>query len=117
MSVSTPALVALLALIASVLGSVVTYLVAVRRLSGKVKTTEAEDLWREAGALRKEYLDAAEDLRSQLRDCRERIAVIEMDNERLHTENHRLQKRVEELTRENERLRLEIAQLRGEVRA
>lgn len=45
-----PALLALVGSLAAALGG---YLVATRRLSGRINTTEAADLWKESGEIRK----------------------------------------------------------------
>ena len=44
----------LAAIVAATIGSLATFLVAARRLSGRVGTTDAEKLWAEAGHLREE---------------------------------------------------------------
>lgn len=46
----------------------VTYLVAARKMSGKIKTTEATALWAEADRIRQDY-------REQIADCREQVTA------------------------------------------
>ncbi len=101
------------ALIAGLAGAVGTFLVAARKFGGQIKTSTAEMLWKESSDIRKTYRADVEALRLEIAQCRERISVLEHDNDRLHAENHVLQTRVEKLTRENERLRIRIAELEG----
>jgi hypothetical protein len=70
-----------IALLAALVGPLITYLVAARRFSGKIETTEARDLWAESASIRDW--------------SRRRIVALE--------------KRVETLEEENERLRAGIA--------
>jgi membrane protein YqaA with SNARE-associated domain len=67
---------ATLAIIAAVAGSLVTWLVAVRRFSGKVETSEARDLWAESAAIR-------EWSRRRIEDLEARVETLEGENSRL----------------------------------
>jgi hypothetical protein len=64
--------------IAALAGPVVAYLVAARRFSGKIETTEAADLWRESRDIRKWSRDRIEQLEH-------RIAHLEDENKELRT--------------------------------
>lgn len=108
--------VALVVGLASVLiAPLVGALVALRRSSGNINTTEASDLWT---AMQK----FNEDLTDQLRDLRGRVQRLETDNDKLRDENRllretvrSLQGEVARLTKENEDLREENKQLRTTV--
>lgn len=71
-------------LIAALAGPVVAYLVAARRFSGKIQTTEATELWQESRAIRDW--------------SRERMNELEAKNDLL-------EKRIEHLEDENASLR------------
>jgi len=43
----------LLATLGALVGSLVSYLIAARRFSGKIETTEARDLWAESASIRR----------------------------------------------------------------
>jgi hypothetical protein len=73
MSSPDPGVVALVAALAA---PVVTYLVAARRFSGKIETTEAADLWKESRDIRKWSRDRIELLES-------RVQYLEEENEEL----------------------------------
>lgn len=114
---------AFLAVIGTVVGGILAYLGVYRRLSGKIATSDAAQLWKENDALRTEYRDTIKELRDEIKeqraiveDCDTRIAVLEADNERLHKDNSTLQNRAEQLTRENERLTIRIETQAEEIK-
>jgi hypothetical protein len=58
---------------------IVSYIIAARRFSGKIETTEAKDLWAESKAIRdwsRERIDALE----------ARIVALEVENRELRTQ-------------------------------
>lgn len=65
--------------IAAVVGGAVTLLVATRRLSGKVATSEAGQLWKEAAAIRA-------DCREQIRELRAVVDAQEATIDKLREE-------------------------------
>lgn len=52
-----------------------TYLGVVRRLSGRIATSEAGDLWDESTRMRLEYRDQLRDANEQIRVAHEQIRV------------------------------------------
>lgn len=82
-----------IAVIAALAGALVTWLVAARRFSGKIATTEAKDLWEEARSIRgwayeeinslRERLDEAEGAyekcRKENKELRIRITTLEQN--------------------------------------
>jgi hypothetical protein len=78
---------AIIAAAAAVLGPALTYIIGVRRLSGRIGTSEAEQLWAESASIR-EYLNERIDfLEAKNRLLEERIALLEDKNRALHEEN------------------------------
>lgn len=69
----TPSVVAI---IVALIGPVGAYLIAARRFSGKIETTEARDLWAESASIR-EW-------------SRRRIEALEAENARLRQEMRQL---------------------------
>jgi chromosome segregation ATPase len=87
--------------VAGIVGAVVApigvYLVAARRMSGKVATSDAAQLWQEAGSIRDDY-------RAQLLQANERavsleirMAKAETENSECRRENYELRHKVEDL--------------------
>lgn len=68
-----------------VLGGVVTalisalgaYLLAARRMSGRIETSAAKELWDESAAMRADMRAQNAELRAQIAECRETIARLE----------------------------------------
>ena len=81
-----------MALVAAVVGPLVAYLGASRKLSGKIGTSEAADLWAESSRIRDDY-------RSRITELAARIAALEATNDALVSENRDLRKRLEDCER------------------
>ena len=111
-----PIIVSLLAAIAAPIGA---YLVAARRLSGKIGTSDAAELWDEAARMREHLtarLDTAYERASTLE---ERISTLEKESRALRAEHREqvraLEERIESLERDNAALRHENQGLRARV--
>lgn len=78
------------ALIAAVAGPLGGFLFAARKLSGKIKTSDAEDLWKESRSMR-------DTLNATIDRLERRIAFLEESNLRLRSENWDLVKQVSKL--------------------
>lgn len=78
------------AVIAAIVGPLFTYLIAVRRLSGRIDTTEAQDLWKEAGRLREWSAE-------QIKRLEKRVDLLEVANSKLTDELIAARRRVAEL--------------------
>lgn len=107
----------LIAALGTLGGSLGAYLLAARRFSGKVETTEASRLWDAAESLRKEltarneYLrKTIEKLEAKIAGLEGRIMVLEDHNEELHRENEDLK----QAALEQERI---IAEQRARIKA
>lgn len=78
------------AIIVGCLSPLVTWLMAARRFSGKIQTTEASDLWRESAAIR-EWMERRVEvlnrrvahLEEELTDCQEELASSNREIARL----------------------------------
>lgn len=66
------------------------YLVAIRKLSGRIGTSEAAQLWAEAKDMRAEYRKRAEECENQLKALRNEIATVIARNTALRRENSQL---------------------------
>lgn len=79
----TPSTVALVAALAA---PVVSYLVAARRFSGKIETTEAKELWAESRSIRDWSIKRIEILNDLVSKLETRVRLLEEENERLRRE-------------------------------
>ena len=98
---------ALAAIVTAGGSSVVTYLAMRRGKSGQIKTTEANVLWTEAGAIRRE-------LREQVQQLEAHISQNEVDIAKLRAENAELKHEVLTLRTENAALKVQVDILRAE---
>lgn len=110
----------LVALVAALASPVVAYLTAVWRLSGRVQTSEAKDLWKAQEDFRADLLERNEFLRGRLDTCstkiddlEQKLLAIERKNGELSTENGTLHKLVDAHEETIKRLETENASLRG----
>jgi predicted RNase H-like nuclease (RuvC/YqgF family) len=80
-----PALI--VALVAAVVGPIGTYIIAGRRLSGRIDTTEASSLWEESRNIRTDYRDRLAEAEKRMAKLEARIADEERANTKLTREN------------------------------
>lgn len=104
----------ILAIIAAVGGPIIAYLAAARRLSGRIDTSEAAQLWEEAGKLRYEYKTEVTEMREILTKLRLRVEDLELKNDALHLENGELRSEVIRLRSENTALKRRVSELEKE---
>ena len=71
------------AVMVAIIAPVGAYLMAARKMSGKIQTSEAVDLWAESKAIREWSQQEIQDLRAALKDCLARISVLEEENKQL----------------------------------
>lgn len=76
----SPAAVAIIVALAAPIGA---YLVAARRFSGKIKTSEAEELWAESRAIRQDSAKRIRILNGVVERLETRVGSLEAENERL----------------------------------
>lgn len=75
-----------LILAAAIASPLVSFLVAARRMSGKISTTSADELWDEARDIRADYRAQVQTCRSELADARQETATARQENARLRNE-------------------------------
>jgi hypothetical protein len=71
------------AVVVAIIAPIGAYLAAARKMSGKIHTSEATDLWAESKAIREWSQQEILDLRAALKDCLARIASLEAENKDL----------------------------------
>jgi chromosome segregation ATPase len=98
----------IIALIAAVAGPIGTYLVAVRKFSGKIETSDAKDLWSESKSIR-------EWSGSHIAALEKRVKILEDGNDELLIQNRMLIEEVGSLKDVITELRDEIKVLTGEL--
>lgn len=91
-------------LVAAAITASFGYLVALRKTSGRIATTEASKLWEEAADLRGVYQLEIERLGAEISRCRLEIQELEARNRQLRAE-------VAQLERKNMRLQLRLEEL------
>lgn len=108
---STPWLVSI---VVALIGAVGAYLAAVKKLSGKVRTSEATDLWAESKNIRDDYRSRITELNDVLARCEERIEALEQRNDELYAANGRLGRMIEEHEATIKELRSQVHRLSDE---
>lgn len=120
---TSPAL--LVAALAAVIGPLLAYVGASRKLSGKIATSEASSLWEESADIRRDYRERLAAAETRMAATEARLAEAERRNSALSEENRalvarnaecervitRLEQRVQRLEDENARLRERIGGL------
>lgn len=101
----------LVAVFIAVVGPVLAYFGTVRKLSGSIATSTAEDLWEESRSIRQDYQQRIRDLNALVTRCQERIDELDARNTALSRENGHLKDRLEEHEVTIAELRLEIHRL------
>jgi chromosome segregation ATPase len=104
-----PALV--VALVVATVGPLIAYLGASRKLSGKIGTSEASDLWAESSRIRDDYRERLDKSNVRQAELEARVAKCEGENNSLMRDNIALRARVETLERENANLRSHVEKL------
>lgn len=106
----------------AVIAPILAYLAAARKFSGKIETTDADQLWAEAGAIRNDYKVRLHQADERILSLEGRTAKLEGVNTELANENRTLRQKVETLewTVDNQRTTIEghertIAELRRQV--
>jgi chromosome segregation ATPase len=99
------------AIMAAVIGPVLAYYGTVRKLSGSIATSTAEDLWEESRSIRQDYQQRIRELNAVVARCTERIDELDARNTELSKENGRLKDRLEEHESTIAELRTEIHRL------
>lgn len=96
------------ALVAAVAGPLGAYIVAARRFSGKIASSDATDLWKESSAIREWSSTQIAVLSQHVAKLEERVSSLEGSNEDLSRENRTL-------LRENQKLHGQVRGLSAEL--
>lgn len=94
----------------AIIGPLGTYLIAARRLSGKIGSSEASELWQESRSMR-DWSQA------QIESLTARIAAVERQNATLSDANAALVKQIRDLSELLGAARKEIVDLTDELRS
>lgn len=109
---STPVSVALFAFMAAIIGPLVTYIAANRKLSGKINTSEAESLWAESASIREDYRSRLDQANQRITDLEVRFSGCERQNIELTLELARKNRIIENLREDNRELLQQISKLK-----
>jgi peptidoglycan hydrolase CwlO-like protein len=82
-------------ILVAAIAAVGAYFAAIRKLSGTVATSQADDLWEESRSIRQDYQRRIEELNKVIFSMQSRIDSLEKKNEELHAENGALQRSLE----------------------
>lgn len=109
-------------IIIALVGAIGAYVAAARRLSGKIDTSEASQLWEESRSIRNDYRDRLDAANQRQAKLEERMAGLERKNIELGERNValleeqlHLQKACNDLRDERDQLRREVADLRTQI--
>src|SRR5690242_7067735 len=116
-------------LVAAFAGALLAYLGTVRKLSGKVKTSDASQSWEEARLMREDYRSRIAELNVVISGREKRMGELEKRNDELYVENGRPARMLEDheapiaelrgqqhrLSEENEPLKTENVSLQARV--
>lgn len=68
---------ALVTVTVAALGALGAYIAAAKKLSGKINTSEASQLWEESRSIRDDYRDQLKVANDTIKDLRDRIKLLE----------------------------------------
>lgn len=106
----------ILPLLVAMVAPLGAYLLAARRMSGKVDTSTATELWGEARAIRHDYREQIALAAERTRELETRVARLEGQNTDLIRENIELKAKVVALETLCDTLRNTIDELQAELR-
>jgi chromosome segregation ATPase len=101
--------------VAALIAAAGGYIVAVRRFSGRIGSTEASKLWDAATEMRVEYIARIAELKVEVSGLRERMSAVEIKNTVLSDENERLAEQVHHLSDLLEDANSKIEELTSEI--
>ena len=87
----------LLAIIAVIVGPLVTYLIAARKVSGRIKDSDATELWAESKAIREWSAKRIKELDDHIDKIQQHLDRVEKANGSLTKENHKLTQEIDAL--------------------
>lgn len=102
-------------IIVGILGPLLTYIVAARKLQGSVKNSEATDLWEESRSIRQWSSERITELGGTIEGLRTRMEGVEAHNVTLSQENERLRTQLTDLQTTIFTLRHELLKARSAI--
>jgi chromosome segregation ATPase len=102
-------------IVAALIGGLGTYLVAARRFSGKIGSSDASELWKESRSIREWSQERIEELTSTVKGLERRVSHVEAQNADLGEANSGLVQQIRDLSDTITELRAEIVQLTKEL--
>ena len=109
MSAST---LSIIAIVGALLAPLVTYFINARKLSGKIATSEAADLWEESRAIRESLEERNTRLRERIDELEHRVDALRERNAKLWLENGTMRRMLGEHEATIKSLREEMDDLR-----
>ena len=94
---NTEVVIALVGAIGAISAAAVTWLVARRKNSGNISSSDAAMLWAESNALRAEYKDRAEKLEAQLQEVNAKLSTVTTELNKLQGKSSQMIKKIDEL--------------------
>lgn len=94
---NTQIIIALVGAIGVISSAAVTWLVAMRKNSGNISSSDAALLWAESNSLRAEYKDRAEKLEAQLQQVNAKLATVTSELNKLQGKSSQMIKKIDEL--------------------
>lgn len=91
-------------ILGTVIAALFTYLIAIRKSSGRIDTTEASKLWEEAADIRDVY-------RHEIAELRGEVHALKKHNRDLNVEIRALQGKLDECARKNIQLQIRVEEL------
>lgn len=107
--------ISVIGIIVALLSPVVTYLIAARKLSGRIKNSDATELWAESRSIREWSTERNKELSDLVEQLEQRLGEVERVNSSLAEENRRLLREVVELRGENQSLKSKVISLTSEL--
>jgi predicted RNase H-like nuclease (RuvC/YqgF family) len=105
----------ILPLLGVLIGPVIAYVVAARRMSGKIATSDASDLWEESASIREDYRTRLLQANERALSVEIRMAALEARNLGLERENYELKTKVITLEATITRLETTITKLEARL--
>ena len=102
-------------IIVAIIAPIGAYLLAARKMSGKVTTSDASQLWAESRDIRDDYRIRLGGANDRIVGLEVRVAKCEQDNTNLVKDNLTLQRRIDELNDLVVELRATILKLEGTI--
>lgn len=105
----------LIPIVCALIAPMVTYIVAAKRMSGKIATSDAGELWEESKSIREDYRERILAAAERTVQLEARVGTLEGINNQLQNENFQLKHKVEQLEELIVKLRETITTMQGTI--